>query len=279
MSPGHNAGVTTADGVDAITVGGVGAITTGGVGAITVGGVGAITAGGVGAIVTGGAGGIGRAVLTRLAAGCFSPISWDLLPNDSASLSLTVDVTNETSLAWAASRTAAIGPIGVLIVNAGILGPVARVWELDPNEIRRVIETNLTSAFLTLRAVVPLMLANAGPDRGRIVLMSSVQAKEGTALSGPYGAAKAGLIALTKTLSKELAEHGILVNAITPTVVRTAMEQSITSERRADLLSRIPLGRFAEPEEVAAMVAFLCGPDCRFSTGAVFDLSGGRATS
>jgi 3-oxoacyl-[acyl-carrier protein] reductase len=231
------------------------------------------------AVVTGGAGGIGRAVLTRLAADGFSPVSWDLSDDVPDALALSVDVTDADALARAASDTVArAGPIFALVINAGILGPVARVWDTDPADIRRVIETNLVSAFLTARAVAPHMLANPGPDRGRIVLMASVQGKEGTALSGPYAASKAGVIALTKVLGKELATEGILVNAIAPTVVRTAMEQSITPERRADLLARIPMARFIEPAEVAAMVSFLCGPDCSFSTGAVFDLSGGRAT-
>jgi 3-oxoacyl-[acyl-carrier protein] reductase len=231
------------------------------------------------AIVTGGAGGIGRAVLARLAADGFAPVSWDLSTDIADALALGVDVTDEAALAQAAAATVArAGPIRALVINAGILGPVTRVWEADVADIRRVIETNLVSAFLTARAVVPHMLANPGPDRGRIVMMASVQGKEGTALGGPYAAAKAGMIGLTKTLGKELATEGILVNAVAPTVVRTAMEHLITPERRADLLSRIPMARFIEPAEVAAMVAFLCGPDCSFSTGAVFDLSGGRAT-
>jgi 3-oxoacyl-[acyl-carrier protein] reductase len=231
------------------------------------------------AIVTGGAGGIGRAVLARLAADGFAPVSWDLSEAVPDAVALALDVTDEAALAHAATETVArVGPITALVVNAGILGPVARVWEAPVADIRRVIETNLVSTFLTARAVVPHMLANPGPDRGRIVMMASVQGKEGTALSGPYAAAKAGVIALTKVLGKELATEGILVNAIAPTVVRTAMEQSITPERRADLLSRIPMARFIEPAEVAAMVSFLCGPDCSFSTGAVFDLSGGRST-
>jgi len=229
------------------------------------------------AVVTGGAGGIGQAVLARLGQDGFVPVSWDLSTDaKAASLALAVDVTDASALAAATDETIArAGPIAALVVNAGILGPVAPVWELAPEDIRRVIDTNLVSAFLTCRAVVPGMRERGA---GRIVLMSSVQAKEGTALAGPYAAAKAGMIALAKTLAKEVADRGILVNAITPTVVRTAMERAITPERRADLLARIPLGRFLEPAEVAEMVAFLCGPGSGFSTGAVFDLSGGRAT-
>lgn len=227
------------------------------------------------AIVTGGAGGIGRAVLARLA-DSYTTVSWDLSRDAGADHALAVDVTDAAALEQAA---AAHGPIAALVVNAGILGPVARTEELDPADIRRVIETNLVSAFLTLRAVIPHMLGNAGPVRGRIVLMSSLQAKEGTALAGPYAAAKAGMIALAKVAAKENAASGILVNAVTPTVVRTAMEREMTGERRQFLLDKIPMGRFAETAEVAELVAWLCGPLCTFSTGAVFDLSGGRATS
>ena len=231
------------------------------------------------AVVTGGAGGIGQAILSRLGSDGFIPVSWDLSSTaPAARLALGVDVTDDAALDRAAAETVGrAGPITALVVNAGILGPVCPVWEASPADIRRVLEVNLVSAFLTARAVVPRMLDNPGPDRGRIVFMASVQGKEGTALAGPYAASKAGLIALTKTLGKELAQNGILVNAVTPTVVRTAMETSITPERRADLLARIPMARFLEPDEVAAMVAWRCGPDCSFSTGAVFDLSGGRS--
>ncbi len=225
------------------------------------------------AVVTGGAGGIGQAVLARLAADGFSTVSWDLVASAGET---PVDVTDADALQQAADRA---GPIRALVVNAGILGPVVRCWEMDPADVRRVIDTNLVSAFLTLRAVVPVMLRNDGPDRGRIVLMSSLQAKEGTIEAGAYAAAKAGLVALTKVLGKELANEGILVNAVTPTVVRTPMEMQMSPERRALLLSKIPMNRFAEAREVAAMVSWLCGPECSFSTGAVFDISGGRATS
>lgn len=230
------------------------------------------------AVVTGGAGGIGRAVVARLAREGYRVASWDLSREaPGAALALAVDVTDAAALEQAAAETeAALGQITALVVNAGILGPTARAWEVPVEEVRRVLDANLLSGFLTCRAVIPRMLANPGPERGRIVLTGSVVGKEGSALSGPYAASKAGLMALAKVLGKELATEGILVNAIAPTVVRTAMEAGMAEEIRADKLRRIPMGRFAEPEEVAAMVAFLCGPDCSFSTGAVFDLSGGR---
>ena len=232
------------------------------------------------AVVTGGAGGIGQALLARLGRDGFQPVSWDLSADaPGAALALAVNVTDAAALDRAAAETVAqVGSIGALVLNAGILGPVARVWEADPADIRRVIDTNLVSAFLTVRAAVPLMLQNPGPDRGRIVLIASIQGKEGTALAGPYAASKAGMIGLAKVLGKELATEGILVNVVTPAVVRTRMLQEITPARRDDLLARIPMHRFLDPEEVAAMVSWLCGPDCTFSTGAVFDLSGGRAT-
>lgn len=234
------------------------------------------------AIVTGGAGGIGQAIIARLHQDGFQAVSWDLHIEKAtgADLEMAVDVTDDAALQRAARETVEkAGPIRALVINAGILGPVVNVWEASPADIRRVFEVNLTSAFLTARAVVPLMRRNPGPDRGRIVVMSSLQAKEGTAMSGPYAASKAGLIALTKCLGKELAADGILVNAVTPTVVKTAMETLLTPERRAELLARIPMGRFMHADEVASMVSWLCSAQCSFSTGAVFDLSGGRATS
>ena len=232
------------------------------------------------AIVTGGAGGIGRAVCARLAREGYRTASWDLSTEaPEAALALAVDVTDPDSLDRAMAATErALGPVTALVVNAGILGPTARAWEVPPAEIRRVLDTNLLSGFLTCRAVIPRLLANPGPDRGRIVLTGSVVGKEGSALAGPYAASKAGLMALAKVLGKELATEGILVNAIAPTVVETAMAATMAAEIHADKLRRIPMARFARPAEVAALVAFLCGPDCSFSTGAVFDLSGGRLT-
>jgi 3-oxoacyl-[acyl-carrier protein] reductase len=232
------------------------------------------------AVVTGGAGGIGRALLTRLGQDGYTPVSWDLTDQaPAAALALRVDVTDSAALDRAAAETVAqAGPITALVVNAGVLGPVAPVWQTPEADIRRVIDTNLTAAFLTAGAVVPAMLRNPGPDRGRIVMMASVQGKEGTALGGAYAASKAGVIALVKVLGKELAREGILVNAVAPTVVRTRMLDEVSPDRAADLLARIPMHRFLDPAEVAAMVSWLCGPDCTFSTGAVFDLSGGRST-
>lgn len=230
------------------------------------------------AVVTGGAGGIGRAVTERLARDGYRVASWDLSADaPRADLALRVDVTDAAACAAATAETEArLGPIRALVVNAGILGPVARSWEVPLAETRQVLETNLLSGFATTGAVIPAMLRNPMPDRGRIVLMGSAVGKEGSAMAGAYAASKAGLMALAKVLGKELATEGILVNAIAPTVVRTAMEATLDPAQRADKLRRIPMGRFAEPAEVAAMVSFLCGPDCSFSTGAIFDLSGGR---
>jgi len=164
----------------------------------------------------------------------------------------------------------------------GVLGPVANAWEHATADFRRVLDINLTGAFICCRVVVPLMLANA-PDtrfgrRGSIVNVSSIQGKEGMAKAAAYAASKAGLISLTKTLGKELAESGILVNAVTPAMVETAMSRALTPERAEEILNRIPMHRFGTVDEIAAQVVWLCSDDCSFATGAVFDLSGGRAT-
>jgi 2-dehydro-3-deoxy-L-rhamnonate dehydrogenase (NAD+) len=231
------------------------------------------------AVVTGGAGDLGRAILARLGAASFSPVCWDREPGPGGVPCWQIDVTDAAGVSRAAAETAARhGPIRALIVNAGVLGPVAPLWEIAPEEIARVVAVDLTGALFTLHAVVPLMRAVPEPARGRIVLMGSAQGKEGTALASVYAAAKAGLMAAAKSLSRELAPDGILVNVVAPTVVAGRMEASLSPERRADLLSRIPLGRFLTPAEVAEMVAWLVSPACSFTTGAVFDLSGGRAS-
>lgn len=238
------------------------------------------------ALVTGGARGIGFAIAERLMRDGFCIALWDQDADalDKAAQSLgplcqpaMVDVTDSTQIALALKSLVDRGrPVRALVNNAGILGPVCKLIELDSDAYQRVMDVNLRSQYLVCKAVIPVMLAQAGPVRGRIVNMSSVQGKEGMALSGAYGISKAGVLALTKILGKEHAADGILVNSITPTAVETAMATLLTPERRQDILSRIPMGRFVEVEEVAALVSFLCSDQCSFSTGAAFDLSGGR---
>ena len=242
------------------------------------------------AIVTGGAGGFGRAIATRLYQAGAMVALWDAdsgAAHQAAAaigtervVAAAVDVTYETAVVAAARAVVArCGHIDILVNNAGILGPVATTWEHTTAAFRRVLDVNLTGAFICSRVVVPHMLANpAAANRGRIVFVSSIQAKEGMPRAAAYAASKAGLIALTKTLGKELAETGILVNAITPAIAETAMAKELTPERRAEILARIPMRRFVRVEEIAAQVAWLCSDECSFATGAVFDLSGGRAT-
>ena len=167
------------------------------------------------------------------------------------------------------------GAIDILVNNAGITGGNATTWDLDPGIWRRVIEVNLIAPYLTCRAVAPHMLKRGW---GRIINVASVAGKEGNPNASHYSASKAGLIALTKSLAKEVATKGILVNAITPAVAKTAMFNQMTQSQIDYMLGKIPMGRFLEVQEVAAMVAWLSSEECSFSTGAVFDLTGGRAT-
>jgi 3-oxoacyl-[acyl-carrier protein] reductase len=242
------------------------------------------------AVVTGGAGGFGRAIAARLHQAGAAVALWDAdeaAVRHAASeigpervLAQKVDITDESAVVAAARAVAAkFGRIDILTNNAGILGPVATTWEHTAADFRKVLDVNLTGAFICSRVIVPMMLGNPeAPNRGRIVFVSSIQAKEGMPRAAAYAASKAGIIALTKTLGKELAESGILVNAITPAISETAMAVGLTSERRQEILDRIPMRRFVLVEEIAAQVAWLCSDDCSFATGAVFDLSGGRAT-
>lgn len=236
------------------------------------------------AVVTGGAAGLGLAIAKRLKAEGAAVSLWD---RDSSALERAegfdrrrVDVSDARAVERAAKETrAAFGSLDILVANAGILGPVTPTWEVTPEQFRAVMEVNLVGAFLCLRAVTALMLEVPKERRwGRIVTIASIQGKEGTALASSYAASKAGLIGLTKVIGKELATEGILVNCVAPVALATAMMQEITEQRKAELLSRIPMGRFPTVEEAAEMVAWLCSPACSFSTGAVFDLSGGRAT-
>ena len=227
------------------------------------------------AVVTGGAAGIGQAICRRLAAAGAVTCAWDLSGGD-----IPCDVSDAASVERAAAQTVdRHGRIDILVNNAGILGPVAPVWEHDPDAFRHVLAVNLGGPFLCSRAVVPVMLRRPlSPDRGRIVNLSSIQGKEGMPRAAAYASSKAALLALTKSLGKELAGDGILVNAVTPAAAETGMARELTPERRAEILGRIPMGRFVKVEEIAEMVAWLASPLCSFSTGAVFDLSGGRAT-
>ena len=174
-----------------------------------------------------------------------------------------------------ADALAKAGRIDILVNNAGITGGNAPSWELDPAVWRQVIEVNLVAPWLTCRHIVPLMLSQG---YGRIVNIASVAGKEGNPNASHYSASKAGLIALTKSLAKEVATRGVLVNAITPAVAKTSMFEQMTQSHIDYMLGKIPMGRFVEVGEIAAMAAWLSSEECSFSTGAVFDITGGRST-
>jgi 2-dehydro-3-deoxy-L-rhamnonate dehydrogenase (NAD+) len=242
-------------------------------------------------LITGGAGGIGRAIAGGALASGARVSLWDhadgalqdaakALANHERVALRRVDVTEQKAVdAALAADVATFGRIDAFINNAGILGEVLPLWETTPANFRRVLDVNLVGAYLCLRAALDVMRRQeARPLRGHVVNVASVQGKEGLALAGAYGASKAGLIALTKSAGKEAGPLGIMVNCVTPAAAETAMAQELTPQRRADILQRIPLGRFVEVDEIARMVLFLCSDDCSFSTGAVFDLSGGRST-
>ena len=190
--------------------------------------------------------------------------------------SAVVDVTDEASVEAATQSTlAAFGKIDLLVNNAGIAGNNAKLWEMNPADWRRVVDINLNGPFFTCRAVVPHLLKNG---YGRIVNIASIAGKEGNPNASHYSASKAGVVALTKSLGKELATCNILVNCITPAVIETDILKQCSPEHVQYMLSKIPMNRFGQKHEAAALVAWLCSEDCSFSTGAVFDLSGGRAT-
>jgi 2-dehydro-3-deoxy-L-rhamnonate dehydrogenase (NAD+) len=239
------------------------------------------------AVVTGGAQGIGYAIAERMLASGASVVLWDAdagkLAEAKASLASkgsvatdNVELTNEAAVDAAARRVvAAQGKIDIVVNNAGITGGNATTWELAPDVWRRVIDVNLVAPYLVCRAVVPHMLA---AKYGRIVNIASIAGKEGNPNASHYSASKAGLIALTKSLGKELAGKGIVVNAITPAAAKTAMFATMTQQHIDYMLSKIPMGRFLEVDEAAALVAWLSSEECSFTTGSVVDISGGRAT-
>jgi 3-oxoacyl-[acyl-carrier protein] reductase len=239
------------------------------------------------AVVTGAARGIGLAITQRLLASGARVSLWD---NDAEALAaaakalgeparvqtVMVDVTHEAQVAAAAAAThSRFEAIDLLVNNAGIAGVSKKLWECTPAEWRAVMELDLFAVFLCCHAVVPLMLRQ---ESGRIVNIASIAGKEGNPNASHYSAAKAGVIGLTKSLGKELAQTGIRVNCITPAVIETDILKQCSAEHVAYMLSKIPLGRPGSVDEVAALVAWLCSDECSFSTGAVFDISGGRAT-
>jgi 2-dehydro-3-deoxy-L-rhamnonate dehydrogenase (NAD+) len=239
------------------------------------------------AVITGGARGIGLAIAQRLLASGARCALWD---KDAAALqeaeaklaapgrtfTAAVDVTSfEAVAATAAATLKHFGPVDILVNNAGIAGVSKKLWECTPAEWRAVVELNLMGVFHCCHALLPGMIA---ANRGRIVSIASIAGKEGNPNASHYSATKAGVIGLTKSLGKELAATNIRVNCITPAVIETDILQQMSKEHVQYMLSKIPMARFGKVEEVAAMAAWLCSDECSFSTGAVFDLSGGRAT-
>ena len=240
------------------------------------------------AVITGGAAGIGLAIATRLAASGARVAVWDLdgaaaeraaaqLPAvpQGGHFGVAVDVTKPETVEAAMTQTVAgFGRLDIMVCSAGIAGPNKVSWEYGIDEWRQVMSVNVDGVFYCNRAAVPAMLAN---DYGRIVNIASIAGKDGNPNASAYSTSKAAVIGLTKSVGKETARTGIRVNCITPAAVRTAIFDQMTQQHIDFMLSKIPMGRFGLVEEIAAMVAWLVSEECSFSTGAVFDLSGGRA--
>jgi NAD(P)-dependent dehydrogenase (short-subunit alcohol dehydrogenase family) len=218
------------------------------------------------AVVTGGVQGIGAAIVKRLKASGAEVIVWDLDGSPK------VDVSDPASIQSAVKN---LKRVDVLVNNAGIAGKNVPTVDYPIEEWERVLRINLTSQFLCCRAVAPLMVK---AKYGRIVNIASIAGKEGNPNAVAYSASKAGVISLTKSLGKELAKDGVLVNCVTPAAAKTAIFDQMTQQHIDYMLSKIPMGRFVEVDEVAALVCWLASADCSFSTGGVFDISGGRAT-
>ena len=239
------------------------------------------------AVVTGAARGIGYAIASRLLDSGAACHLWDLDAEAAKAAAKTlsakgpvqtvqVDVTRPDSVKAAAEVTLReLKRVDILVNNAGIAGATKRLWELTPEEWQQVLQVNLFGVFLCCRALVPTMVTHG---YGRIVNSASIAGKEGNPNASHYSATKAGVIALTKSLGKELAQSGVMVNCLTPAVIQTDILKQVTPEHINYMLSKIPMGRFGRTEEAAGLVAWLCSDECSFSTAAVFDLSGGRAT-
>ncbi len=234
------------------------------------------------AVVTGGASGIGLAVAQRLAAEGAKISGWDISgPGlDAAGAvfahKIVMDQSDEAAVARATAQTIqSFGAIDVLIVSAGISGPNVPLVDYPPEAWREVMNVNVNGVFYVNRAIVPHMVSK---HYGRIVNIASVAGKEGNPNASAYSTSKGAVIALTKSLGKELAQSGVVVNAIAPAAVRTAIFEQMSQAHIDFMLSKIPMGRFGTVEEIAALVAWLASRECSFSTGAVFDASGGRLT-
>jgi NAD(P)-dependent dehydrogenase (short-subunit alcohol dehydrogenase family) len=237
------------------------------------------------AVITGGATGLGYAIAQRLIASGGSVTLWDrdeagankaAAALGTSASAVAVDVAQHESVQAAVAATLKIAPkVDALVNSAGITGPNVKVWEYPVDAWRQVMDVNLTGLFLCCREWAPHMRAN---NYGRIVNIASVAGKDGNPNASAYSASKAAVMALTKSLGKELADTGVRVNCVTPAAVKTAIFDQMSEQHIQFMLSKIPMGRFGTPEEVAAMVSWLCTEDCSFSTGAVFDLSGGRST-
>lgn len=238
------------------------------------------------AIVTGGARGIGYAIAERLLQSGAKVALWDMDADALAQavtelsvlgkvVSEKMDMTNEAQVDAALAATEKqIGAVDILVNNAGIAGPTVKLWEYSPADFRKVVEIDLIGPFLCCRALVPGMMKRG---YGRIVNIASIAGKEGNANASAYSAAKAGVIGMTKSLGKELATHGIMVNCITPAAAKTDIFKQISQQHIDFMLSKIPMGRFVDVKEIAAMAAWLSSGDCSFTTGGVFDITGGRA--
>jgi 2-dehydro-3-deoxy-L-rhamnonate dehydrogenase (NAD+) len=237
-------------------------------------------------VVTGAARGIGYAIAERLLRSGAAVSMWD---QDAATLRAAgqalsplgrvaveqADVTDENAVQRATQSTVQrFGNVDILVNNAGINGPAVQTWEYDLASFRKVLDVNVVGVFLCCKALVPLMRKQG---YGRIVNIASIAGKNGTPGFSAYGASKAGVIALTKALGRELAQTEILVNAVCPSVAKTDILSSFTPERVQSLVELVPKGRFVQPAEIAAMVAWLCSEECSFSTGQLFDITGGRA--
>ncbi len=220
------------------------------------------------AIVTGGCSGLGAACVTRLRTDRIEVLTLDVSPE----ADIRVDITDTVAVQQAVS---AAGPIDILVNSAGIVGPNKPLWEVDVDDWKRTFDVNVVGLFAVTKVVIPGMIERGW---GRIVSMASMAGKDGNPNLSAYSASKAAVIGLTKSLGKELAKTGVIANAIAPAVIETPLNATTSPEVLAHITSLIPMGRVGRAEEVAALVSWLCSDEVSFSTGAVYDISGGRAT-